>query len=81
MTTKKILIKGLGADVTESAIRSRLDRFGPVARVDIIREGSAADPSALVEMDISDKAAEYLVFRMSSIWHDDTVVSAQLLNH
>jgi len=81
MTTKKILIKGLGADVTEAAVRSRLNRFGLVVQVDIVREGNVADPSALVEMDIGDKAAEYLVFRMSSIWHDDTVVSAQLLNH
>ena len=81
MTTKKILIKGLGADATEAAVRSRLDRFGPVLRVDIIREGSAAEPTALVEMNISDKAAECLVFRLSSIWQADTVVSARLLSH
>ena len=80
MTTKKILIKGLGAEITEAAIRSRLDRFGPVVRVEIIREASAANPSALVEMDVSDKAAEYLVFRLSSFRYDGAVVSARLLN-
>ena len=81
MATKKILIKGLAADVTEAGIRTRLDRFGPVVRVDIIREGIAGDPSALVEMDIGDKAAEYLVFRLNRFWHEDVVVSAQRLNH
>ena len=81
MTTKKILIKGLGAEVTEASVRSRLDRFGPVVRVDIIREGSVADPSALVEMDLSDKAAAYLVFRLSNFQHEGAFVSARLLNH
>ena len=81
MATKKILIKGLGADASEATVRSRLDRFGPVVRIDIIHEGSAADPAALVEMDIGDKAAEYLVYRLNRFRHEDAVVSALLLNH
>jgi hypothetical protein len=80
VATKKILIKGLGSDASETAVRSRLDRFGPVVRVDIVREGSSAELSALVEMDIGDKAAEYLVFRLNRFWHEDAVVSARLLN-
>jgi hypothetical protein len=81
VATKKILIMGLGADASEAAVRSRLDRFGRVVRVDIVREGSAANPSALVEMDISDKAAEYLVFRLNRFRHEDALVRARLLNH
>jgi hypothetical protein len=81
MTTKKILIKGLGADISEADIRTRLDCFGQVVRINIIREGSTTEPHALVEMEIGDKAAAYLAFHMSRIWSENAVVSARLLNH
>lgn len=80
MTTKKLLIKGLDADATEAGIRSWLDRFGPVKRVEIIREGHPTNPSVLVEMDLDDKAAEYLVAQISCFYHSSAAVSAQLLN-
>lgn len=66
MSTKKILIRGIGADTSEAEIRSRLGRFGPVLRVEVIRDGRPADSSALVEMDVGDKAAEHLVFRWAA---------------
>lgn len=81
MTTKKILITGLRAGATEASIQSWLGRFGPVVQVDIIREGSAADPFALVEMDIGDGVAAYLVSRLSNYWHEGAVVNARLLHH
>ena len=81
MTTKKILIMGLGAGTTEAAIRSLLGRFGPVVQVSIVREGDADNPVALVEMDIDDAAAANLVFRLSNYWHEGAIVTARLLHH
>ena len=81
MTTKKILVTGLGAGVTEVDIRSWLGRFGRVVQVDIIREGSTADSSAVVEMVIGDAVAAYLVMRLSSFWAEGSLVRSRLLNH
>ena len=81
MTTKKILITGLGAAATEESIRSWLSRFGPVVRVDIIRDGDAAKPLAVVEMDIGEGAAAYLASRLSNCWYEGAIVGARLLHH
>lgn len=81
MATKKILITGIGATATERGIRSLLDRFGPVEKMDIIREGSQEEPVALVEMDIGDGAAAYLLSRLTQYWHDGCLLSACLLMH
>jgi 2,4-diketo-3-deoxy-L-fuconate hydrolase len=80
-TTKKILVTGLRSGATESAVQSWLSSFGPVARVEIIREGNAASPCALVHMDIGDAAAAILVSRLSHYWHDGAMVNASLLHH
>lgn len=81
MSTKKILITGLCNAATEESIRAWLGHFGPVERVDIVRDGSANDPVALVEMSIGDGAAAYLVSRLTDYWHDGKLVNARLLNH
>lgn len=81
MTTKKFLIMGLGADSTEESIRTWLGHFGPVLRVDIIRDGDAADPVAFLEMEIDDEAAGHLVSRLSDYWHEGKLVNARLLHH
>lgn len=81
MTTKKILLTGFGSGVTEVGIHSWLGRFGTVVRVDIIREGHAADPLALVEMQIGNGTAAFLVSRLSNYWHEGRSVSARLLHH
>ena len=81
MTTKKILITGLGAAATEESIRSWLGRFGQVVRVDIIRDGDADRPIAVVEMEIGEGAAAYLAFRLSDYGHDGDQVKARLLHH
>ena len=57
METKIILITGLDAGLTEVGIRSWLNRFGPVTKVRIIRKGIYDNSSALVEMGISNEAA------------------------
>lgn len=80
-TPQKILITGFDAAVTEASVRSWLERFGLVARVDIIRKGDTAAPVTLVEMDIGDGAAEYLVARLNNYWHDGAIVNAWLLHH
>jgi hypothetical protein len=81
MTTKNILISGLGAGSTEEGIRSWLGHFGPVVRVNIIRDGDATDPVALVEMEIGSEAAANLVSRLSEYWHEGKLVNARLLIH
>ena len=77
---RKILIRGLDAAVGETAIRSGLARFGSVVRVAIERDQASAKPIALVEMDISDMAAEYLVFRLNSPWRKDSEARAELMD-
>lgn len=81
MTTKKLLIMGLGDAATEESVGSWLGRFGPVLRVDIIHDGNAADPVALVEMDIDDGIAAYLVSRLTNYWHEGKLLNGRLLNH
>ena len=76
---RKILIRGLDAGISEDAIRSRLERFGPVVRIIIERDGRAPLPTALVEMDVSDLAAQYLVFRLNSLWQPHADTRAELL--
>ena len=81
MTTKKILITGLRADIDEVGVRALLERFGPVTRVDIIRDGNADEPVALAEMSIGDGPAAYLTFRLTNYWHDGKVINARLMHH
>lgn len=81
MITKKLLITGLGATATDDSIRSLLGRFGPVARVDVIRDGDAKHPVAIVEMAIDDEGASNLVFRLSDHVHDGKPINALILNH
>lgn len=81
MTTKKILITGLGGAASEEGIRFWLGRFGPIERVDIVRDGSPGDPVALIEMAIGDGAAAYLVSRLTDYWHEGKLVNARLMQH
>lgn len=78
---KKILLMGLGAKATEAGVRTWLSCFGPVRNVDLVREGDAKAPLALVEMDISDGQAFFLVSRISNYWHDGSLINARLLTH
>jgi hypothetical protein len=75
MTTKKILLTGLGATTTEESILAWLGEFGPVLRVDIIRDGDTEHPVVLVEMGIGSEAAANLVLRLSDYWHEGKQVS------
>jgi len=81
MTTKKILLTGLGATSTEESILVWLSQFGPVLRIDIIRDGDTEHPIVLVEMNIDSEAAANLVFRLSDYWHEGRLVNARLLHH
>jgi hypothetical protein len=78
---KKILLMGLSATATETGIHSWLSGFGAVRKVDLVREGDATAPVAVIEMDISDGQAFLIVSRISRYWHDGSMVSARLLVH
>ena len=78
---KKILLMGLTASATEAGIRSWLSGYGQVKQVDLVRAGDAETPLAVVEMDISAGQAFLIVSRISSYWHDGSLVSARLLSH
>lgn len=78
---KKILLMGLSPTVTEAGIRSWLSGFGAVRTVELVREGDAAAPVAVIEMDISDGQAFFIESRICNYWHDGSLVSARLLNH
>jgi hypothetical protein len=78
---KKILLVGLGPQATEAGICSWLSGFGPVIDVELVREGDAMAPVALIRMDIGDAEAFYIVSRISNYWHEGSLVSARLLTH
>lgn len=78
---KKVLLMGLGAEATEAGVRTWLSSFGPVGNISFVREGDAKAPLALVEMDISDGQAFFLVSRISNYWHDGSLISARLMTH
>ncbi len=79
--TKKFAITGLGPAATKDSVQVLLDGFGPVVDVEIIRDGDAAMPIAIVEMAIGDLQAYRLTSRISNYWHGGHVVSANLLHH
>jgi hypothetical protein len=81
MKAKKLLITGLSAGSTEEGLRSWLSYFGQIDRVEIIRDGNAADPVALLEMSISDGAAAFLLSHLANYWHEGKLVTARLLHH
>lgn len=81
MTTKKILITGFGAEAAEDNISSWLAQFGPVEKLEIIREGNDAHPVVLVEMAIDDAGTAHLLSRLTDYWHDGKLVNARLLHH
>ena len=78
---KKILLMGLTASATEAGIRSWLSGYGQVNHVDLVHEGDATAPVAVIEMDITDGQVFLIVSRISGYWHDGSLVSARLLNH
>jgi len=78
---KKILLMGLGPNTTEDGVRSWLSGFGTVIDVELVREGDSTAPVALVQMDITDAEAFFIVSRVCNYWHDGSLVSARLLNH
>jgi hypothetical protein len=81
MTTEKILLMGLSATVTEAGIHAWLSSFGAVRKVDLVREGDATAPLAVIEMDITDGQAFLIVSRISRYWHAGSVISARFLMH
>jgi hypothetical protein len=78
---KKIMLTGLGGDVSEQRIRESLERVGPVVNVTIIREGDASTPVVIVEMDINDEQAFRITSRVTDYWHDGHMLNARLLLH
>ena len=78
---KKFLLTGLGAEATEAGIRSWLSEFGSVLSVNFVRDGDTNTPVAIIEMDITDGQAYFIQTRISSYWHDGSLVSAHLLGH
>lgn len=78
---KKILLIGLAPTATEAGIRSWLNGFGTVCNVALVREGNSMAPVAMVDIDISDAQATFIVSRIQNYWHDGSLVSAHLLLH
>lgn len=78
---KKIMLTGLGGDVSEQRIRESLERVGPVVNVTIIRGGDASTPVVIVEMDINDEQAFRITSRVTDYWHDGHMLNARLLLH
>jgi hypothetical protein len=78
---KKIMLTGLGGDVSEQRVRESLERVGPVVNVTIIREGDASAPVVIVEMDIDDEQAFRITSRVTDYWHDGHMLNARLLLH
>lgn len=80
MTTRKLLITGFGRHVTEEGVRTWLGNYGPVLRIDIVRDGNAADPFVIAQMAIDDVAAAHLVSRLQGYWHEGAMIDVRLLH-
>lgn len=78
---KKFMLTGVSPDVKETDIRQGLEKLGPVSSVQIIREGDAASPVVIVEMDITDAQAFQLTSRVTDYWHDGRMINVRLLLH
>lgn len=78
---KKILLTGVSPEVTEEKVAEALSRFGPVAKVTIVRDGDSENPVVVVEMALTDRQAYDLTTRITDIWHDGRHVDARLLLH
>lgn len=78
---KKIMFTGLMPEITEEAVKTSLEKVGPVKRVSIIRDGDPKAPVVIVEMDISDVQAYQLTTRVTDYWHDGQMVNAHILLH
>jgi hypothetical protein len=81
MATKVLLLTGLGATSTEDGVREWMRGFGPVRHVEFVRDGNPAAPVAVVEMEISEAQAFFIVSRISDYWHEGSLVSARLMVH
>jgi len=81
MATKVILLSGLRAASTEDGVREWMRGFGPVTHVAFVRDGNAAAPLAVVEREISEAQAFFIVSRISDYWHEGSLVSARLMVH
>ena len=81
VVTRKFAITGLGQATTKDSVQVLLDGFGPVVDVEIIRDGDAAAPIAIVEMAIGDAQAYRLTSRINNYWHDGRALSASVLHH
>ena len=78
---KKVLLTGLSSTSDEAGLRAWLGGFGTIVAIEFVRDGDAGAPLVVVEMDITDGEAFYLVSRISNYWHDGSLVSARLLPH
>jgi hypothetical protein len=78
---KKVLLVGFDGSLTEESVRSLLERFGPIHRVDILRQGNANAPLVVVEMDIGDATTVLLTSRIRRYWSKGRVINAHALVH
>jgi len=77
---KKLLLLGLGASATEGDIQDWLGRFGQVCKVTLCEESAGKAPAcAVVEMDITDATAAFIISRIRRIWRHGSLVSAHAL--
>lgn len=79
---KRILLTGISPESTEESLRTAIEpHFGPIDRVEIVRDGDAGNPMAILDMPLSDQQAFRMVQRITDIWHDGRRVNARLLLH
>lgn len=81
VTMKKILLRGLSPTTTEEGLRAWLSHYGHVSHVALVRDGDIRKPIAVVEMNIADGLAFFVVSQIHRYWHDGSLVSAYLLLH
>jgi len=78
---KKIMFTGLGADVTEAAVRESLEKVGPVVEVLIVRDGDPQNPYVVVTMNIDDDTAYRITARATDYWHNGRIINARMMLH
>ena len=76
----KIVISGLQPDVDPELLRERMEHFGPVVSLEIIRDGNPDQPWALLEMALAAGEMSEVARRINGIFHIDRKIEAHVVN-
>lgn len=77
----KLLLSGLSPETNLDKLRERMEHFGPVLGIDVIREGDPDRPWFIVELAIAPDVATEVARRIDGIYYHDRFIRARVMLH